>query len=69
MFIEAPGEGNSTCRSKRSKRSNGELVERTYDYVVASQSLQVKIKNMEVVDNAVRFRVERETKKSRKCVS
>ena len=33
MFIETPGEGISTCRSKR---SNGELIEKTRDYVVVS---------------------------------
>ena len=35
MFIEAPGEGVSTCRSKS---PNGELIERTYDGVIASHS-------------------------------
>ena len=64
MFIKAPGEGVSTGRS------NGpfdELNERTYDYVIASHGLQVKIKNMEVVEDfesrphkAVIFLVERD---------
>ena len=35
-FIEATEEGVSTCRSKG---PNGELIERTYDYVIASHSL------------------------------
>ena len=41
MFIEAPGEGVSTCRSKG---TTGEFIERTYDYVIASHSLQGKIR-------------------------
>ena len=65
MFIEARGEGISTCRRKG---PNGELTQRTYDYVVASQSLQEKIKTMEVVEDfesrphkAVTFLMERDT--------
>ena len=64
ISIEAPGEGVSTCRSKG---PNGECVERTYGYVIASHSLQGKIKNMEVVEDfesrphkAVTFLVERD---------
>ena len=64
MFTKAPGEGVSTCRSKG---SNGELIERTYDFVIASHSLQEKIKNMEVVEDfasrprkAITFLVERD---------
>ena len=45
MLIEAPGEGISTCRSRS---LNGELIERTYDYVIACHSLQENIKNMEL---------------------
>ena len=44
MFIEAPGEGVSTCRSKG---PTGECIE---DYVIAV-SLQGTIKNMEVVED------------------
>ena len=44
MSIEVPGESMSTFRSKV---PSGERIERTYDYVIASQSLQGKIKNME----------------------
>ena len=62
MFIEAPGQGVSTR-----KGPNGELVERTYDHVIPSHSLQGKIKDMEVVDGfesrpdkAVTFLVERD---------
>ena len=58
--------------------SIGELNERTYDYVIASHGLQVKIKNMEVVEDfesrphkAVTFLVERDTESrcavTRKC--
>ena len=36
MFIKAPGEGVSTCRSES---PNGELIERTFDYVIASHRL------------------------------
>ena len=64
MFFEAPGEGILTCRSKG---TNGEFVERTYDYVFASLSLQEKIKNKDVVEafesrphKAVIFLVERD---------
>ena len=38
----------STCRSKS---LNGELIERTYDYIIASRSVQEKIRNMEVVED------------------
>ena len=72
MFIKAPGEGVSTGRSKG---PFGELNERTYDYVIASHGLQVKIKNMEVVEDfesrphkAVTFLVERDTE-SRRAVT
>ena len=51
MFIKAPREGVSTGRSKG---PNGELIERTHDYVIASHGLQEEIKNMEVVR---RFRI------------
>ena len=54
----------STCRSKG---PDGELIERGYGYVIASHSLQVKVKNMEVVEDfesrphkAVTFLVERD---------
>ena len=64
MFVEAPGEGDSTCRSEG---PNGEFIVRTYNYVIASHSLQGKIKNMEVVEDfeprphkAVTFSEERE---------
>ena len=63
MFIEATEEGVSTCRFKG---PNGELIERTYDYVIASHSLQGKIKKVEVMKDvesrphkAVIFLVER----------
>ena len=39
--------GVSTCRAKR---SNGEMIERTYDYVVACRSLKERIKAIEVVE-------------------
>ena len=62
VFIDAPGEGVSTCRSKG---TTGEFIERKYDYVIASHSLQGKIKNMDVVEDfesrphrAVTFMVE-----------
>ena len=48
MFIEAPGEGISSCRSKG---PNGETIARTCDYVLASRYLQDKIKNMDVVED------------------
>ena len=64
MFIEATEEGVSTCRSKG---PNGELIERTYDYVIASHSLQGKIKKINVMEDvesrphkAVIFLVERD---------
>ena len=65
MFIEAPEEGISTCSSKR---PNGELIEMTYDYVIASHSKQEKVNNMEVVEDVrvkatkrLPFLVERDT--------
>ena len=65
MFIGAPEEGISTCRSQG---PNGELIERTHDYVIASQSVQEKIKNMKVAEDVesrphkvVTFPVERDT--------
>ena len=58
MFIEAPGEGLSTCRSKG---PNDEFIERTYDCVIASQSLRSKIKNTE--DTIEDFQKERCLKK------
>ena len=42
MFIKVPREGVSTCRSKGSK---GLLIERTYDYVIASHSLKGKMRS------------------------
>ena len=48
MFIEAAEAGISTWRSTGPK---GELIERTYDYVMASRSSHGKIKNMEVVED------------------
>ena len=42
------GEGISSCRSKG---PTDELIERTYDCVIASQSPQGEIKNMEVVED------------------
>ena len=58
MFIEAPGEGVPTCRSTS---PTGELIERTYDYVIASHSLQGKIKNKEVLED---FEIKDHTKRS-----
>ena len=77
MFKDSPNEV-STCRSKGPK---GELIERTYDYVIAGQNLSRKITKMEVVEDfesrphkAVSFVVERETRRyrhglSRGCLS
>ena len=48
MFIQAPGEGVSTCRSRG---PNCELIERTYDCGIANHSLQGQTKNMEVVED------------------
>ena len=48
LFIKVPGEGVSTCRSKG---LNGELIERSYDSVIASHSLQENIKKMEVKED------------------
>ena len=48
MFFETLDERISTCRSKD---ANDELIRRTYDYVIANQSLQGKIKDMEVVED------------------
>ena len=45
MFIEPPGEGVSTCRS----RGTGEFTERTCDHVIASHSFQMR--NVEVVED------------------
>ena len=47
MLFTALGGGVSNCRSKR---PNGELIERTYDNVIASHSFQDNVKNMEVVE-------------------
>ena len=54
-------------RSKRPRGPIGELIERTYDYVIASRSLQGKITMMRVVEDvesrphkAVSFEVERD---------
>ena len=64
MFVEVPDEGISTCFSKGPK---GELTEKTYDNVSGSQSLQGKVKRMEVVEDfdsrpikVVAFLVERD---------
>ena len=46
--IEEPGNGISTCRSRS---PNGETIERTCEYVIASQSLEGKYKNMEVAED------------------
>ena len=48
MLIEAPGREIPSCRSKC---PNGKTIERTYDYVFASQSLQGKLENMEVAED------------------
>ena len=63
MHVVAPEEA-STCRSKGPK---GEWIERTYDNVIASGSLEGKISQMEVVEDfesrpqkAVSFVVARE---------
>ena len=48
MFVEARGEGVSTCRSEG---PSGEFIERTCDCVIASHSVQGKIKHMEVVED------------------
>ena len=63
MFTEAPEKGISACRSKGPK---SEATERTYDCVIASGSLQGKIKKMDVAEDfesrphtAVAFLVER----------
>ena len=64
MFIKAPRGRVSTCRSKSPQ---GELIERTYDNVIASRRLQREIRNMDVVGdfesrphNAVSFVVDRD---------
>ena len=49
MFIKAPEQGISICRSKG---TNGELIKRTHDSVVASQSLMDKMKNMKLVEDS-----------------
>ena len=41
MLIEAPGREIPSCRSKC---PNGKTIERTYDYVFASQSLQANLR-------------------------
>ena len=41
MFIKAQEEAFATCRSKG---PHGVLIERTYDYAIASRSFQVKIR-------------------------
>ena len=51
MFIEAPGEDSSTCRSKG---PNGELIARTYDDLITTHGLQGKSKKDE---SGGRFRV------------
>ena len=48
MFIKAPGEGISICRSKDPQE---ELIERTYGYVTASRRFQRKIRCIEVVED------------------
>ena len=47
MCIKAPGGEVSTCRSKSPK---GEVIERPYDFVMASRSLQGDIRNMECLE-------------------
>ena len=47
MHVVAP-ERASTCRSKSVK---GECVEKVYDYVIACNSLEGKISQMEVVED------------------
>ena len=49
MFMEAPAEEVSKCRSRGPKK--GELSERTFDYVVASRCLRRKITQMESVED------------------
>ena len=63
MHVVAPKE-TSTCRSKGTK---GAWIERTYNYVIACNSLKGKIAQMKVVEDfesrphkAVLFLVERE---------
>ena len=46
MFIEASHA--STCRPRG---PDGEMIERTYDFVIASRSLRRKITKMEVVED------------------
>ena len=46
MFIKAPAEEVSTCRSRGPQ---DELTERTYDHVFASRRLRGKVTKMEVV--------------------
>ena len=48
MFIEAKGGGISACRFNG---PNGETIERTFNDVIASRSLQSKIKDMEVMED------------------
>ena len=63
MFTEARKE----VSTRRSEGPKGELIERIYDYVIASQSLRGKITKMEVVEDfesgshkAVSFEIERD---------
>ena len=62
----------STCRSKGPQ---GEAVERTYDYDIASRRVQGKIKDVEVVEDfesrprkAVTCRVERDRENNSRSV-
>ena len=71
MFMKAPEEGITT---ERSKGPDVELIERTYDDVIASQSLQGKIEDMEVVEDfesrphkTVSFLVERDKDTQELC--
>ena len=57
--------GVSTCRSIRQK---GELIERTYDYVITGKSVEGKIHNLKVVEDSgsrphttVTFQVEKDS--------
>ena len=57
--------GVSTCRSTRQK---GELIKRTYDYVITGKSVEGKINNLKVVEDlgsrphtTVTFHVEKDT--------
>ena len=48
LCIEASGGGMSICRSKP---SNGEVIERTHNHVIARRISHGKIKSMEVVED------------------